>query len=64
MKLDFGRHLAVALLLLVLSFIAASIVGGISMPFSFGNSRHLGLLPMIFAPVQMAISILHTAVSA
>ena len=63
-KLDFGRHLAVALLLMLLSLVAASVIGSMTIPFSLGSNRHLGLLPLMFAPMQMGLSIVQSAVSA
>ncbi len=63
-QLDFGRHIAITLLVIVISLIASSLLSGMTIPVSFGNHRHLSLLPLIFAPVQMVISLIHSAVSA
>ena len=65
-KLDFGRHLGVALLVLVISFIAAGIVSSFGIPFSIGRNlnRDLHMLAFFFAPAQIVISILQNAVSA
>jgi hypothetical protein len=64
-KLDFGRHFLVMLLLIVISFIAASIISGVSFPFSLaGQSNRGSLAPLLFAPVQIVLSILQTAASA
>ena len=65
-RVDFGRHFAVALIMLVLSFVVASVVSGISVPFSmFGShSRRIDLLPLFFAPMQIAVSALQGAISA
>ena len=66
-KLDFGRHFLVMLLLIVIGFIAGGIISGVSFPFSFaGGSSHRGasLLPLFFAPVQIVLSLLQTAASA
>ena len=63
-KLDLGRHVAVALILMVVGFVAAMVVSGANIPFSFGNDRHVSLLPLIFAPVQIVMSLLQMVISA
>jgi hypothetical protein len=63
-KLDFGRHLAVALVLMAIGFAVAMVVSGANIPFSFGDNRHLNLLPLLLAPMQIMLSILQTAISA
>jgi hypothetical protein len=63
-KLDFGRHFAVALVLIVISFITAAVISGMSFPFSFGQNRNTGLFPLFFAPVQIAISLVQSIASA
>lgn len=63
-KLDFGRHLAVALILMVLGFIAAMVISGMSFPFSFGDNRHMGFFPLLFAPMQIALTFVQSIASA
>ena len=63
-RLDFGRHFAVALILMVVSFVAAMAVSGLSFPMSFGSHRGLPFLPLIFAPAQIALSFVQSALSA
>src|SRR5207249_9354016 len=64
-KLDFARHLGVALLVMVISFIAAGLVSSFGIPFSFGRrwDRRLHLPPLLFAPAQIVLSIVQNAVS-
>ena len=65
-RLDFGRHLGVWLLLMVLSIIAAGVLSSVTMPFSFGS--HIGgrdsIVPLLFAPVQIVMSVVQNALSA
>ena len=65
MKTDFGRHLAVALLITIAGFVLIGALSALSVPMSFG-SRHANLpvLSMMFAPVQIGISIVEGAASA
>ena len=63
-KLDFGRHLAVALVLMVIGFMAAMVVSGMSFPLSIGNHRRVSFLPLLFAPMQLALSFVQSIVSA
>lgn len=63
-KLDFGRHLAVALVLMVIGFIAAMVISGVSFPFSLGQNRHAGFFPLLFAPVQIALTFVQSIASA
>lgn len=66
-RLDLGRHLGVWLLLMVVGFIAAGVLSSVTMPFSFGS--HIGrdsssIAPLLFAPVQIVISVVQNALSA
>jgi hypothetical protein len=63
-KLDFGRHLAVMLILMVLGFIAAMVISGMSFPLSIGDHRRVSFLPLFFAPMQIALSFVQAAASA
>ena len=63
-RLDFGRHLAVALIMVVIGFIAGSVVSGFSIPFNLGHHNRLDLIPLFFAPVQIMLSVVRTALSA
>ena len=63
-KLDFGRHLAVALIMMVISFVAASVVSGFNIPLSLGDHNRLNLVPIIFAPMQVMLSVVQSALSA
>lgn len=63
-KLDFGRHLGVALMMMVISFVVAGAVSGVSIPFQFGNQHHVSFVPLFFAPMQLMLSVIQTALSA
>jgi hypothetical protein len=62
-KSDFGRHFAVAFILLVISFGGAMTIGMLSVFFSMpaANSAYMSLA---FAPARIAISVLQSAFSA
>jgi hypothetical protein len=63
--LDFGRHFAVALIMMVIGFVAASVVSGLNIPFSLGHhQRGFDLMPLFFAPVQLMLSVVQSALSA
>ena len=64
-KLDFGRHLAVAVIMMIISFAAASVISGFNIPFSLGeHGRGLDLIPIFFAPMQIMLSVVQSALSA
>jgi hypothetical protein len=63
-KLDLGRHLGVALIVMVVSLAAASVVSSVSIPFSLGHHHGVSLSALFFAPVQLAMSVVQSAVSA
>jgi len=66
-RLDFGRHLAVGIVMMIIGFMAAMIVSGAGFPLSsFG--RHSGrvgldLLPLFLAPVQIVMSMIQSVIS-
>ncbi len=63
-KLDFGRHLAVAVVVLVMSFIAAGLVSSFSIPLSIGSHTHrVSFAPLFFAPMQIMLSVVQNALS-
>ena len=65
MKADFGRHLAVAVLITIAGFVLIGALSALSFPMSFGSrNSNLPLLPLMFAPVQIAFSIVQSAASA
>jgi len=61
MRLDFGRHAAVALILIVVSMAVAGVFATAGFSYSFHRTPTIGLL---FAPVRLATSLLNMAVSA
>jgi hypothetical protein len=64
-RLDFGRHLAVALIMMVISFVAAGVVSGLNIPLNLGNQhRGLDFVAIFFAPVQIMMSVVQSALSA
>ena len=63
-KLDFGRHLAVMLVLMVLGFIAAMVISSMSFPLSIGGHRRVSFLPLFLAPMQIALSFVQAVASA
>lgn len=63
-KLDFGRHLGVAMLVLVVSFVAAGLVSSFSIPLSIGSHSHrVSMAPLFFAPMQLMLSVIQNAIS-
>jgi hypothetical protein len=64
-RLDFGRHLAVALIMIGISFVAASVGSGFNIPLSLGDHhRGFDLVPIFFAPMQIMLSVVQSALSA
>lgn len=65
-KLDFGRHFAVALIMMVIALVAGSVISSVSFPFSIlgSHSRRVDLLPLFLAPMQLVIGMVQGAVSA
>lgn len=68
MRLDFGRHLGVGLVMIIIGIMAGAVVSGVSFPFNLGGPRHGGdfgaLLPLLFAPMQIVGSLIQAALSA
>lgn len=66
MKADFARHLAVAILITLAGFVLIGALSALSFPMSFSSRRanDVVLLPMVFAPFQIALSIVQGAASA
>ena len=65
MKADFGRHLAVAVLITIAGFVLIGALSALSVPMSLGSrSSNLPMLSLKFAPVQIAMSIVEGAASA
>jgi TctA family transporter len=62
-RADFGRHFAVAFILLVISVGGAATIGSFSMLFSI-PSAHNGYMSLAFAPARMAVSVFQGAFSA
>ena len=58
-KLDFGRHIAVMLVLMVIGFGAAMVISSMSFPLSFGDYRRVSFFPM-----QIALSFVQSMASA
>jgi hypothetical protein len=63
-KLDFGRHLAVMLVMMAISFIVAIAMSGMSFPFSLFDHRHTSFFPLFLAPMQIALSLVQSVASA
>ena len=61
MRLDFGRHAAVAAILIVVSMAAAGVFASAGFSYSFHRTPSIGLL---FAPLRVATSLMNMAVSA
>lgn len=62
-RADFGRHFAVAFILLVISVGGAATIGSMSMIFSM-PAAHDGVMALAFAPARIAISLLQGAFGA
>ena len=68
-RLDFGRHLAVGVVMMIIGFMAAMVVSGVGFPFSLAGGNHnvrgsLDLLPLFLAPVQIMVSLVQSVLSA
>jgi hypothetical protein len=55
----------VALIMMVISFVAAGVVSGLNIPLNLGNQhRGLDFVAIFFAPVQIMMSVVQSALSA
>ena len=58
MKADLGRHLAVAILIMVAGFVLMGAMSALSFPLSIGSrSSNLSIMSLMLAPMQIAVSI-------
>ncbi|MEO6259567.1 MAG: hypothetical protein ABIP63_04420 [Thermoanaerobaculia bacterium] len=65
MKADFGRHFAVAILITIAGFVLFGAMSALSFPMAMGSrNSNLPMLSLMFAPVQIAMTLIQGAVSA
>jgi hypothetical protein len=65
-RLDFGRHLAVGIVMMIISFMAAAVVSGVGFPLSgFGNHGRgdLSVMLLLFAPMQLVMTFVQGVLS-
>ncbi len=62
-RLDLGRHLAIAVITFILSMALNSVVSGFSIPLTF-NSQHVPSVALFFAPVRLIGGVIQALVSA
>jgi hypothetical protein len=66
MKADFGRHLLVALAVIVVGMALSTVLGGLSLSLNFGNvsMRPFAILSMMMAPMRIALTLVSWVISA
>jgi hypothetical protein len=64
MMRDFGRHLVVAIIVIIVSIGGAGVISTISMPFSFARHSSDAMSVGFMAPVQIALSFVQSIFSA